>query len=401
MLSSESTASSASKPVRFSVLKFPDTHARQENPDLPPVPTVVLNTDTCEVLKSDQHGQVAIKWHERPRAVLMLKKIHEPQVTSRMREVGRWLQREHGLEVFVEPAVHDREISEFRPYHHENPDVPVDFCICLGGDGTLLYLNSLFQGKRGIPPIASFAFGSLGFLTPFDESEIESVVNEVMNSVNKPLFLTLRTRFEASIVRNGAVDASYQVLNEVTIGRGGNSQPAWMELFVGGKLVTSSQADGLIISTPTGSTAYSMSAGGSMVAPSVPAILITPICPHTLSFRPILVPDDTEVKVRVPEKRWRRLEEPQASSGSASGISTIQQPMAISFDGRSRVMLKPGDQVSIRASPYPVPAIKLAADDNEWFHSIRSKLHWNLHLREKPDYGYDDVDDDTQKPSKL
>ena len=115
---------------------------------------------------------------------------------------------------------------------------------------------------------------------------------------------------------------------------------------------------GIIVSTPTGSTAYNMSAGGSMVAPSVPAILVTPICPHSLSFRPAVLPDTSHISVSVP-------------NDCESGVY-------VSFDGLPAILLKPGAKVEISRSVQPIPSITESGYNHEWFQSIKAKLHWNL-----------------------
>jgi NAD+ kinase len=135
--------------------------------------------------------------------------------------------------------------------------------------------------------------------------------------------------------------------------------------------VTTVQGDGLILASPTGSTAYSLSAGGSMVHPNVQAILVTPICPHSLSFRPILVPDSASLKVQVA---------PDARNSAW-----------ISFDGRKSVEMRPGDWVVCRYSAFPVPAVMprrtRTGDEDGWLQSLKTALHWNLIQVQKPPSG--------------
>lgn len=198
----------------------------------------------------------------------------------------------------------------------------IDFIICLGGDGTLLYASLLFQ--HSVPPVMAFHLGSLGFLTPF---QFDNFQEQVTNVLEGHAALTLRSRLRCIIVRKPphacnkdqqknndttewnqndtqTVGASVSkpstnilVLNEVVIDRGPSPYLSNIDLFLDGKHITSVQGDGLIVSTPTGSTAYAVAAGASMIHPSVPAIMVTPICPHSLSFRPIVVPAGVELKV--------------------------------------------------------------------------------------------------------
>jgi len=151
-------------------------------------------------------------------------------------------------------------------------------------------------------------------------------------------------------------------LNEIVIDRGPSPWVSNLELYGDDKLLTIVQADGLIVSTPTGSTAYSLSAGGSLVHPSIPAILLSPICPHTLSFRPMLLPDSAVLKVCVPK------------SSRATAY--------VSFDGRSRVELRKGDYVEIQASRFPFPTV--IKEEGEWIDTVCRTFQWNQRERQKP-----------------
>lgn len=149
------------------------------------------------------------------------------------------------------------------------------------------------------------------------------------------------------------------MLNEVAIDRGASPFLANVEVYCDGALVTRAQGDGLIVATPTGSTAYSLAAGGSMVHPGVPGLLLTPVCPHSLSFRPLVFPDTVHLCVRVPpDSRSRRV--------------------WCSFDGRDRTALRRGDSVVMSLSRWPVPAVAPSSDAGAaWFAAVRECLHWN------------------------
>jgi len=171
-----------------------------------------------------------------------------------------------------------------------------DLVVTLGGDGTVLYVSNLFQ--RVVPPVLSFSLGSLGFLTNFKFDDYKSKLNHCLDSGVKA---NLRMRFTCRVhTAEGKLICEQQVLNELVVDRGPSPFVTNLELYGDGSLLTIAQADGLIIATPTGSTAYSLSAGGSLVHPGVSAISVTPICPHTLSFRPILLPDGMFLKIKVP-----------------------------------------------------------------------------------------------------
>jgi NAD+ kinase len=265
----------------------------------------------------------------------------------------------------------------------ERPEL-FDLVITLGGDGTVLFTSWLFQ--RIVPPVLSFSLGSLGFLTNFDFSKYKEQLNHIMGESG--MKVNLRMRFTCTVYRAAAFSApssnmslassttslstiaaqshpepqsakiegeTHEVLNELVIDRGPSSYISSLDLYANDSLLTRISADGIILSTPTGSTAYSLSAGGSLVHPDIPAILLTPICPHTLSFRPMLLNDDMALKVSIP------------STGRGSAF--------VSFDGKGRVELGRGDEVVVRASRYPFPIVM--GQPLEWFDSISRTLRWN------------------------
>ncbi|KZS98392.1 ATP-NAD kinase [Sistotremastrum niveocremeum HHB9708] len=293
-----------------------------------------------------------------------------------------------------------------------------DFVVTLGGDGTVLFTSWLFQ--KIVPPVLPFALGSLGFLTNFDFADYASVMD---NAIDSGIRVNLRMRFTCTVYRavapeegkgrkavkkaetgeilmknlekggwealeggysgtgNGSFSAgpcgkdkevkcfttrpveSFEVLNDLVVDRGPSPYVSLLELFGDEHHMTTVQADGLTVSTPTGSTAYSLSAGGSLVHPEIPAILITPICPHTLSFRPMLLPDTMELRICVP-----------FNSRSTAWAS---------FDGRGRVELRQGDHIKVTASKYPFPTVCADKQSTDWFHAISRTLKWNERERQK------------------
>jgi NAD+ kinase len=250
----------------------------------------------------------------------------------------------------------------------------LDLVLTLGGDGTVLWACSLF-GNGSVPPIVPLAMGSLGFMTPFPLSRMDSVLARV-TSVAHGFPLMLRHRLECRILRGGASTADLAalpdapcseealVLNEVVIDRGMTASLANLQCYVDNNFVTAIQGDGLIVSTPTGSTAYNLAAGGSMVHPSVPCILFTPICAHTLSSRPLVFPEHVTLRVKVP-----------LDSRSEAYCS---------FDGRGRQALWPGDSVLIHVSQWPVPMVCNLDSSHDWFLSVREGLNWNRRVPQKP-----------------
>ncbi|KAL0123082.1 hypothetical protein PUN28_007606 [Cardiocondyla obscurior] len=318
-----------------------------------------------------------LTWYEPPLSVLVIKKVRDSSVLPPFVQLVTWLIEEKRMVVFVEASVledpalardprfqsvRDR-LQTFRDGTDDLQD-KIDFIVCLGGDGTLLYASLLFQ--QSVPPVMAFHLGSLGFLTPF---EFDNFQEQVTNVLEGNAALTLRSRLRCVIMRKNEDSQPAEpptnllVLNEVVVDRGPSPYLSNIDLFIDGKHVTSVQGDGLIVSTPTGSTAYAVAAGASMIHPSVPAIMITPICPHSLSFRPIVVPAGVELKI-------------MANSNARSTAY-------VSFDGRNQQELRVGDSLKVTTSVYPVPSICAADQITDWFDSLAECLHWNVRKRQK------------------
>ncbi|CAJ1934020.1 unnamed protein product [Sphenostylis stenocarpa] len=234
----------------------------------------------------------------------------------------------------------------------------VDLVVTLGGDGTVLWAASMFKGP--VPPIVPFSLGSLGFMTPFYSEHYKECLESVLKG---PISITLRHRLQCHVIREAAkneyeTEEPMLVLNEVTIDRGISSFLTNLECYCDNSFVTCVQGDGLILSTTSGSTAYSLAAGGSMVHPQVPGILFTPICPHSLSFRPLIFPEHVTLRVQVP--------------------FNSRSPAWASFDGKDRKQLAPGDALVCSMAPWPVPTACLVDSTNDFLRSIHEGLHWNL-----------------------
>jgi len=318
-----------------------------------------------------------LTWYKPPLTVLVIKKVRDASVISPFIQLVQWFLVEKRMVVFVESAVMDDPLLVQNPgfgnikdrlmTFSENKDDltdKIDFVVCLGGDGTLLYASSLFQ--QSVPPIMAFHLGSLGFLTPFKFEDFRTQVTHVLEG---HAALTLRSRLRCILIKkeeelqNMDPSTNQLVLNEVVIDRGPSPYLSNIDLYLDGKLITSVQGDGLIVSTPTGSTAYAVAAGASMIHPSVPAVMVTPICPHSLSFRPIVVPAGVDLKITVsPDSRntaW------------------------VSFDGRKRQELCHGDSLSVNTSIYPIPSICAQDQISDWFDSLAECLHWNVRKKQK------------------
>jgi len=304
------------------------------------------------------HEYEDLHWVEPPRKVLIVYKLDDEEVQHKTKEVAKWL-TSNGLTIFVSSS--NSVIPEAQIFCSDVSTL-IDFVVSLGGDGTLLYAQSLFP--KAVPPVISFNMGTLGFMTPFSISEYQSVLTRVIQAGNQPekVSLTLRMRLQASVYRAGSKtpEVVHQVLNEVVVDRGSAVFLTNLEVYVDddAKMVTRIQADGVIVATSTGSTAYSLAAGGSILHAKVPAIIMTPICPHTLSFRPIILPDEVKLTIKIPK---------QARSTAW-----------VHFDGQQRLELSHSDAVVIEMSNWPVPCVNKSNQISDWFNSLATCLHWNV-----------------------
>ena len=274
------------------------------------------------------------------KTVFLLTKAHDKTLIAKTREVTRWLlskDRDTPYLVYVENTLKDNPTFNAKGLAEEDPSYgerlkywdnelakrhphTFDFVVTLGGDGTVLYASWLFQ--RVVPPVLSFALGSLGFLTKFDFNDYQKTLTQAFR---EGVTISLRLRFEGTIMRSqrheddqrmdlveeiiaeeadGKMthrpDRTFEILNDIVVDRGPNPTMSTIELFGDEEHLTTVQADGICVATPTGSTAYNLAAGGSLCHPENPVILVTAICAHTLSFRPIILPDTIVLRLGVP-----------------------------------------------------------------------------------------------------
>ena len=223
-----------------------------------------------------------------------------------------------------------------------------DLLLVLGGDGTLL-AAAREAAPRGIP-ILPINLGGLGFLTSFTLEELYPALQDAISGCSP---ISERVMLLAERTHGGSALAQQQVLNEAVVHKGTLARMIELELYIDDGFVCRYRADGLIVATPTGSTAYSMSAGGPIVHPAVESILITPICPHTLSDRPIVVPDVSRVELRMAED---------------------SDSVFLTLDGQTGVPLQAGDRVRITRA---VERLKLIHPPNKtYFEILRNKLKW-------------------------
>lgn len=224
------------------------------------------------------------------------------------------------------------------------------FCVVvLGGDGT--FLNAVrWMGDRQVP-ILGVKFGEVGFLA---EAAEESLFTVVENILYKPFATRPRMRLRVEVWRGDQRVAGEVIFNDVVINKGALARLAHIKTYVNEGFLTDYRADGLIVATPTGSTAYSLAAGGPIMHPTVQGILVTPICPFTLTNRPLIVPDTSNIKIQLAEK-------------SADIILT--------FDGQVGLPIDENHTIVVQKDPVPVQMIKLP--DREFFDVLKTKLRWS------------------------
>ena len=227
----------------------------------------------------------------------------------------------------------------------------VDMVLVLGGDGTLLAMADCIGEAGSDIPILGVNFGSLGFLT---EVTLPELYRSLETALTGHAVVEERLMLRSTTTRNGAPFARAIALNDTVITKTARSRLIDLSVHVGDEFVTRVKADGLIIATPTGSTAYNLAAGGPIVQPSVDALLLTPIAPHTLTNRPIVIPSTSAVRV-VPNMEER-------------------DEVFVTFDGQQGFQLLAGDEVFVRRADRPIRLIKPST--RSYFEILRTKLKW-------------------------
>jgi NADH kinase len=320
-------------------------------------------------IQSPTNTLLSLQWPSPPRNILVTKKKRTPNITESVIEFTSHLRSTYpSINIIFEPETAD-ELHEQLPFpvytYDKGHGVPqhlsekTDLVCTLGGDGTLLRASSLFSHADNVPPVLSFAMGTIGFLGEFKFKDYKSAFREVYMSgapdsystfslgagadpptpstssedpldrpvsyadirgkamgSNRTARILLRNRLKVGVfgpdgkridVAGGEGDT--YALNEVTLHRGSSPHLKIIDVYINNRFLTEAVADGMIISSPTGSTAYSLSSGGSIVHPLVQSICLTPICPRSLSFRPLVLPAETPITLRLGKKnRGREVE---------------------------------------------------------------------------------------------
>jgi NAD+ kinase len=271
-----------------------------------------------------------------------------------LRGLVQWL-RQHGVKVVLEERT--AALAEGSAGAPEWTLAPgrevvrqVDALVVLGGDGTLLGVSHLLSPDRPLP-IVGVNFGSLGFLTEVTLGELYPTLESVLEGRHR---YEERRMLRGLVRRDGHPDVTDDALNDVVVTKATLSRIVELDVSVDGLFVSTFRADGLIVSSPTGSTAYNLAAGGPILYPTLPAIVLTPICPHMLTNRPLVVTDGSAIEVR--------LRSPQDGE------------VHLTFDGQRGFPLRREDSVQVTRSPRTLRLV--AAPGRDYFAVLRTKLKW-------------------------
>jgi NAD+ kinase len=271
---------------------------------------------------------------------------HDARAMEKAGDLEQWLQSK-GYHVVRKPAGLPAEKPETAPVG--GPPNDLSCVVVLGGDGTFLSAVRWLGNQQA--PILGVKFGEVGFLA---EAAEERVFDVVENILSRPITTRPRMRLRVEVWQAETLVTSEAILNDVVINKGALARLSHFKTFVDDRYLTDYRADGLIVATPTGSTAYSLAAGGPIMHPKVQGILVTPICPFTLTNRPLIVPDTASIKIMLAEK-------------SADTMLT--------FDGQVGLPIDASHTIVVRKNPVPVQMIQLP--DRDFFEVLKTKLNWS------------------------
>jgi len=269
----------------------------------------------------------------------------DPAAVDVAGELAEWLER-RGHDVRVDLAT--LAALGHGAYAPLGDGADCDLVIALGGDGTIL---SVARQHAGGPPILGVNMGYLGYLTEVPREDLYPALLEILGGRFE---LEPRTLLDVRLERADGTTAEYLALNDAVIAKTAPSRIIELAVSVDGRPVSKYRADGLVVSTPTGSTAYNLSAGGPILHPLLPVTVLTPICPHTLTLRPLVLPDASAVSIR---------------------LETPAEAVFLTVDGQEGAEMSHGDTVRARRHDQPVRLLR-TSDPRSIFEGLRGKLHW-------------------------
>ncbi len=278
-------------------------------------------------------------------------KSHLREAASHLAEIAAWLEARGITTVFeaATAALMPRaagHVAEKRALVDQ-----VDMVLVLGGDGTMLAMADRIGEAQSNIPILGVNFGSLGFLTEVTLPELYRSLEAVLEGEAQ---VEERLMIRTTTMRAGAAFAEHIALNDVVVTKGARSRMIDLSVWIGDEFVTRVKADGLIVASPTGSTAYNLAAGGPIVQPSVDAMIVTPIAPHTLTNRPIVIPAASPVRVQP--------------------LMDDRDEVFVTFDGQAGLQLRADDEIRICRTDHPLRLIR--SSTRSYFGVLRQKLKW-------------------------
>jgi NAD+ kinase len=280
------------------------------------------------------------------KSAAIISKPNKPELAEIVPGLLDWF-RQHQYQVVVDPETAPYASGPEVMEREAMADLPLNFVVVLGGDGTLLSAARAVA-KAGIP-VLGVNLGSLGFLTEVPLEELYPTLEGIEASC---CYVETRSMVRCEVVRDNAVMARFDAVNDVVVGKASIARLNHCDVYVDGVFVSSYQADSLIVSTPTGSTAYSLAAGGPILMPSVDAFVITPVSAHSLTHRSLVVPDSSEIEI-------------VAKTGDDEAY--------LSVDGQIGMPLEDEDRLRCRKAEYRV---KLLHIKGTFFDVLRTKLKW-------------------------
>ncbi len=280
--------------------------------------------------------------------IAIFAKVHDPRCQGVATELISWLEQ-RGFRPLVEAHLARHIGSELGVSEQEMRELAA-LVVVLGGDGTLISVARLFSGRQ--VPIVGVNLGSLGFLTEITVEGLYPVLEQCLAGNHN---VTERMMLDVTVTRGETEIARCEVLNDAVINKGAIARIIELEARVNENFLTTYKADGLIISTPTGATGYSLSAGGPIVQPLMHCVLITPICPHTLTNRPIVISDESIIRLVVK--------------------SSFDEMVYLTLDGQVGVELQEGDCIEVRRAE--TTTVLVTSPEKDYFAILRTKLKWN------------------------
>lgn len=294
---------------------------------------------------SEMPGSLDAETPEMPnKRIAIIARSASREASQTASELADWLMRKKIEVALDEGSLRARGLADAEPF---DPEARYDLIIVLGGDGTLL---AVARKVRRNVPILGVNLGRLGFLTEIPRTDLYASLLKVLAG---EMTLEERSLFKVEILRASGSTLEFFAFNDAVIAKSALARIIELQVHIDARLVARYRADGMIVSTPNGSTAYNLSAGGPIVHPTLPVAVVTPICPHALTLRPIVVPDDATIEIR---------------------LETELEEVFVTVDGQEGSSLGYHDVVRVRRADTSVRLVRVSG--RTFYESLRQKLHW-------------------------